>query len=178
MYGLLSSNLLSQNAISGEPIYSPYLYLYNEGDECTALTGGWSAYAARYGTESFTPTAPTLTKNAGNMAYSLSPTNKCGVVRTANLIDLTNYTELHILHKGTLGQYSANSSIALVAGTISGTSFTQDAATFMVYTGAVTDYTDVSLDISALNSSYTIFIRVQTGAYSLSGDCTKIWLEA
>ena len=62
------------------------IYLYNEGDECTALTGGWSKAGYNRG-------VATLTKNATNMTLYVSTSlNQTVSVLTENTYDFTPYT--------------------------------------------------------------------------------------
>lgn len=70
------------------------VFLYNEGDECTDLTGGWTAYAYKSSNSGSKPYAPTLTKGEKSMTISLYSAHedyRMGSVFAENVIDLTNY---------------------------------------------------------------------------------------
>lgn len=69
-------------------------YLYNKGNECTDLTGGWTAYAYKSSNSGSNPYAPTLTKDEKSMTISLHSAYevyRMGSVFAENVIDLTNY---------------------------------------------------------------------------------------
>lgn len=65
------------------------LYLYNEGDECVDITGGWKLKPYS-GYESYT----SVKKNASNMYFYLAYANYCGSLVTNNKIDVTGYSKL------------------------------------------------------------------------------------
>lgn len=76
-----------------------YTMLYDYGDECSDVTGGWTA-------KSFNTTYPsvgTLTKNADNLYYSVTGSNGSGIA-TVNLLDISNYK-----YFATLQKFKANS---------------------------------------------------------------------
>lgn len=69
-------------------------YLYNEGDECTALTGGWGIKFNRQSAQG------TLTKNAGDMllqSTKVNGTNNTTGAGTNNNINLSKYSKLYFL---------------------------------------------------------------------------------
>jgi len=65
-------------------------YLYNEGDECVSLTGGWIVYKDYYASGS--------QKNATNIRLYWSGGSNIGSSNTytSNAIDVTNYSKLVI----------------------------------------------------------------------------------
>lgn len=67
-----------------------YTMLYDYGDECTDVTGGWSFYGA-YG-------SPTYSKNS-NHIYQYPQTNRWSVIasQTANKISADNYSKLVVV---------------------------------------------------------------------------------
>lgn len=71
------------------------VFLYNLGDECTSLTGGWDTVLIErdyLGTH-------TLTKNADCMSIYCANTSVAGsglFIGTTNLIDVSNYSRLYI----------------------------------------------------------------------------------
>ncbi len=86
-----NNGIVASNAVNAE--YKPepgYLMLYDAGDECIAITGGWGVkrYSSSY-------TSPTLTKSASNMV--LSATNpQTGYCYTVNAVDVTSYGKLKV----------------------------------------------------------------------------------
>lgn len=69
-------------------------YLYNLGDECIAVTGGWVAKALRRASGS-SAKEPTITKLDNRIEFS-GNAQSGGVVHTANKIDLTSASVLKI----------------------------------------------------------------------------------
>ena len=70
-----------------------YTYLYNQGDTCDALTGGWERQKDKAVT---TPAAPAITYNETTMTASIYHNGSSnfwgGWIRPVNGIDLTNYS--------------------------------------------------------------------------------------
>lgn len=71
-------------------------FLYNGGDECTSLTGGWEALAWKINSSNTRAGLPTVTKtgssmtivgNSGSQYYS-------GIVKTVKKVDLSQYSTL------------------------------------------------------------------------------------
>jgi hypothetical protein len=169
-----------------------YTYLYNLGDECTAITGGWTKRFNRYSSAQ-----GVLTKNVENMrldsAYYSGYTNTTGA-GTTNLIDFTNYSKLF---------FQVDSVITITAGadigmstrfgvvsdfsssnTGSGNTFTYETAVYTITKkelGTFT-YTDliVEIDIASLTSGYVAFDSWYAMTPGLSGTVIptvkKIWL--
>lgn len=71
-------------------------YLYNEGDECTSVTGGWSIS----GYTSNTPASP-ATKNINNMYLASTDSNSIKMLGTGRPIDLSKYKKLCVEWRGT-----------------------------------------------------------------------------
>ncbi len=147
-------------------------YLYNTGDTCDVLTGGWIAQAWNFaGGAANTTNPPTLNLNADHL-YAKGAGGG-GVVRTANKIDLTNYSVLKfdgILYSGD-PRYSKVCVWQDVAG------YWEETAVIRVG-NPTTNGTDELLvaDVSALTGEYYIGI----GLYYTSGAAVtmrKLWLE-
>ena len=67
-----------------------YVYLYNSGDECVDITGGWTTKAIKWDSASeSTAKAPTLSKNETNMVMGQSGSKYCGFVHTVNKINIS-----------------------------------------------------------------------------------------
>lgn len=76
------------------------LLLYYYGDENTALTGGWSAYAYKTVTSNSTVFTPTITKESNRMKVSITGTSSSwyyGSVFADKTIDLTNIKTIEIV---------------------------------------------------------------------------------
>lgn len=134
------------------------VYLYNLGDECTSITGGWDDYLDNAG-YSITKGADYLKIKGVNSQYS-------GTGSTTNAIDLTKYKTLHAIAKrtssGTCYIGIATKRDAVQTGLSASKTITAK------------DYTEITLDISAHNSAYYI-VLVVTATDELY--IQKIWLE-
>lgn len=74
-----------------------FTYLYNYGDECTAITGGWQGRAWGFGqdTQYVSATAPTISHSGSDMTIRL-PRGHTGAVEIAKDVDLTHFTTLSV----------------------------------------------------------------------------------
>ena len=67
------------------------LFLYNYGDECTDITGGWVHRDRDY--NSYTPIQTSGIKNTDNIEIIGDTRTQCSL-ETSNTIDLTNFSKL------------------------------------------------------------------------------------
>ena len=120
-------------------------YLYNAGDECTDITGGWQAYAYRSANSQSTAQAPTVNKYAASMKISMdmgSSTYYGGALFTENSIDMSGYTKLVIDVYAITGQLKFRVAAAKENG-------------YTIAAGKVVSATgETSIDISSLSSGY------------------------
>ena len=133
------------------------LYLYNSGDENTALTGGWGQKDASGGTNQ------PIQKNASNITISVaqnsgSSRQEC-IAGTGNAIDLKGYNTAYInvsqfAHTNGAGEdrYSAIGRFGVFDSSID----------------SITKYVEInrtgiiSLDVSDLSGSYYVFFGLKT----------------
>lgn len=148
-----TANVSIAEAGQSESIALSYiLYLYNAGDACTDVTGGWAKVADNDSYPSCTATAPTLTMGSSSMTakFSSGTTNRAGYVHTANKVDLTNFGTLKVTYTADItGQYSE---------VWFGTGF-EDLDCY-VGLDARTSSKTVSLDISSVSGSHDIYIQL------------------
>ncbi|MGM9548967.1 MAG: hypothetical protein ACI3V5_03900, partial [Faecousia sp.] len=145
-----SANVSITEAGQSDSIALSYiLYLYNAGDACTDVTGGWAQVADSAGYELCTATKPSLTMGRSMTAYfSSSTTHRAGYVHTANRVDLTNFKTLKVTYTADItGQYSK---------VYFGTGF-EDLDCYVELTAKTSSKT-VSLDISSVSGSHDIYI--------------------
>lgn len=74
-------------------------YLYNNGDECTDLTGGWEATATKPSGSGSTAVTPTVKKDTNSITYSLTSGNgnyRIGYLVAVKSIDITNYSKITV----------------------------------------------------------------------------------
>ena len=142
-------------------------YLYNKGNECTDLTGGWAATATKPSGSGSTAVSPAVTKDTNSITISLTSGSevgfKIGYLATAKSIDLTNYSKI-----------TTNVTKLSVAGEIivsnSKASGFPKTATMKLRVGANV------LDISSLNGKYYVLLGMggHEGAASFTFD--KVYL--
>lgn len=150
-------------------------YLYNNGDTCNNLTGGWKASGVDAGTY-WDAKAPTLVFESSEMVMSMaSPSSgngKSGVVHTVNKIDLSNTNKL--IFEGTAeGPTSSNCRLVLMSA-ISASSFSAIAAISLSGEGSTTE-----LDTSALNESYYVAFYLGGSINNTDSEirCTSLEME-
>lgn len=158
--------LIKVNSIADFVDYSIPYFLYNLGDECTNITGGWVDKIIR-GTA-------IVTKNIDNLYLLSEGTSSDGIFVTQNTIDLTEYTKLKI-------EYKANTTSGwadICIGTSNLTNALWDSNTAGMHL-IDTDVRIVSeVDITAIVGSY--YIKIGTGSGGIAGmylNAYKIWLE-
>ncbi|MGM9574044.1 MAG: hypothetical protein ACI3VJ_06445 [Hominicoprocola sp.] len=70
-------------------------YLYNNGDECTLISGGWGSKGLAVNSSVGIAKAPTIIRNTNNIVASIYDSNQgSGVFIPTNKIDATNYNTL------------------------------------------------------------------------------------
>lgn len=150
-------------------------YLYNLGDECTALTGGWTSITGT----NFKP----VVKNSDNMyldSNSISPYVSARPI-TINSIDVTNYSKFVVEYYdvNTTGvnrdRHLDNGISTTSTGSVVGWS------TFRMLTQVVNEAVTLELDISNYSGNYWLVANVY-GSYNDSGKwiharIKRIWLE-
>lgn len=70
------------------------LKLYDHGDECTSVVGGWTAYAYKTASSGSTVKKPTITKYTDSIRLTLANSNNnyvAGCMMTDNAVDVTDY---------------------------------------------------------------------------------------
>lgn len=123
-------------------------YLYNKGDECTDLTGGWAATATKPSGSGSTAVSPAVTKNTDSITISLSSgyeNYRIGYLATSKSIDLTQYSKITI----NVTKFSINGEIIVSNSKASG--FTKTASMRLSVGVNV-------LDISSLNGKYYVLL--------------------
>lgn len=140
-------------------------YLYNYGDLCTDVTGGWGTKSVGLSAaEPLYPTNPTLTKESNRLVISVPGGWHTGVVWTQKNIDLTDYKTIEVA--GYKAGYSAN----LIVIPENTTYWSTD--TICRVGLPTTANSKVSVDVSAVSGSY----RVGFGLYS-NNDATTMYID-
>ena len=141
-------------------IASAIVYLYNKGDTCDAVSGGWEA-AAWYINSGATGSAPGLTK--GNSSLAVSYTGKEGLLDTRASVNLDKIRKVCAVISG-----NTNTSSYLAVSTGAGAiGFPPNAkASKSLFNGTV------ELDVSALSGEYFVGFRVR-GNFTVEA----VWLS-
>ena len=146
----IDGNVVSKSAtINRVALYYVELYvvLYDNGDECTAKTGGWSAYT----------NGGTLTKNATELVLNSNSYGNHLVVGTVNKIDLTDYNEIAFtVDTATFVNSSGYYSIGI--GSDKTNNWHVDATTVWYSDSVKTGV--ISLDVSDYSGEYYVDARV------------------
>ena len=125
--------------------------LYDMGDICYAITGGW------------TKGSGTLTMNTDHMFLAGSP----ALVHTVKMIDLTDYTKIRF------SVLASSTSAITIIGADAGTSAGSFAASVTLPFNTK-EYTDFDVDISGLKGEY--YVKIQTHASSVGCSVRSVTL--
>lgn len=144
-------------SISGGTEYEQiinYTMLYDEGDECEDVTGGWSD--SNYSQSSYTMVGGT--KNSDNLqVVTGAGTSRIAVLGTVNTIDFSGYKMLHALMEWTTGD-SSQSLRAYSSKTLSGS--VMAFAGFQPNTLNTKEFK--SLDVTEYQNSYYLVLMANT----------------
>lgn len=160
-------------------------YLYLPGDECAAVTGGWSAKAFPFsGDSGMTGVVPTVTRNSNSLVGYMGTQLGGGVVRCANTIDLTDVDTLYFTGKfeggNTSGTPMANYHLMLcVWGTTIGsywynTSYIKAKLNTSTYP---TSYVEAEIDVSHLSGYHIIGFGMYGRNGRSQGDYTRFTMQ-
>lgn len=161
----------SKITVDGEEVTLEFiyhmLYLYNKGDSCDAVHGGWVASTRKHATNA---TKPTLTLGENSMTASITGTTmnyESGCVETANGVDLTNFSKIIFVITGfTLSNSNGDASIQIGV-----TDNLVDEINFARYE-RVTGKGTYELDISTLSGLHDVVIYLKTDVGS--GNTAKV----
>lgn len=179
------------------------LYLYNQGDECTDITGGWvTTYenSPQYGT--WTGGNSAISKEPASMVLTVSASSNysSGSIVTANPIDLTNYNTMYtdvgaLLYAGSPNMYAGNCNAHMGVG-ISGVRDEYVYGDYVKRAGEASwirtadsygyenfQNSVIKMDISGLTGSYYVFgiMAHSVGDYGdqkeMRAVVNAVWLE-
>lgn len=134
------------------------LYLYNEGDECTKVTGGWVGGQA---VDRTSYSAGTLTKNATSMTVRTESGQWYWAI-TIKTIDLTDYNTLKAI-----GHSDVDTSVCVVP-------INMKYSEFVCYVILQNLESEVQYDISSIKGEFYIVLQAAQEEY---GTVSRIWLE-
>lgn len=146
-----------------------YTYLYNHGEENTALTGGWTTIGRAIGQNNYY-TAPSLTKNADSMIVETTDGSGSGMAYAAQPIDLTGYKTLTFKGMGETNDDQENATMLGVWSTLEGYYNSEALAAWVTLIGVTSE---ISVDVSALNGKFYIGFGIHKNASTV----TKVTVE-
>lgn len=156
------------------------VYLFNAGDECVDVTGGWVAKAVPSGSNAagdFASEEPTMVTKDGTLTITVKSTS--GIVHTANKVDLTPYRSLKF--DGTIkGRTDTETSAIAYTGVYVWTSVekywpTTHVAASLTAGAKETLEGEQVLDISALSGEYYVGFGVINSTSGI--DVKQLWTE-
>ena len=140
------------------------VYLFNDGDQCTDLTGGWAQFSK--------PSNTTVT--VGNILAVKSDSNGQTVsLSTVGAVDLTDAKTLLITSPGSdSGRYAG------IVHLCTSKDISTSVASVTLGDSAGYKSGTYSIDVSSLNGSYYIFMIATAGQYGAGyADASEIWME-
>lgn len=141
------------------------LYLYNKGDECTDITGGWG------GTNPSTYfRTGTVTKNADNIKVSISSMQSI-YAHTTNKIPLT---DINTIYAHILGVSNVNNSKIVTVFAV-GTSIGGSDAANYVLSSSSNGY--VRIDVSKLEGDYYVYFKAASETNSAYINFDEVYME-
>lgn len=154
------------------------LYLYNNGDICESVTGGYSAIGKGWDSGSPNEKAPAVTYNSDNV-YMIESERYSGIFHTVNKIDLTLYKTLYF--DGLMKHSQPNIASADVYCSLCIWSDIGTYASDNIAASILSDNLDKlrTLDVSNLNGEYYIGFRLLS-VYQNGGSTVtmrQMWLE-
>ena len=159
--------------------YSAEVPLYNRGDLCTDITGGWST--SKYSADGWHTTGISMSKAAESLNTTLAKddNNMCGSFFTTNKVDLTGYSKLCVEATVTANS-TARTPFRYGAYTAKPTADSR--GTHAKYASSTTVTNGVlEVDISEITGPH--YIVLQTFKYSSWGSTAqssktyRVWLE-
>lgn len=147
-------------------------WLYNNGDECQSITGGWAAKAV--GIQYYPALAPTVTKNDGLVTVSLLTSTttewKAGIYVTNKQIDLTNRHTLTLNGRGEGTDEYCKAWLVALPSLSEWQSYPQVSILNQ-------SMTDISLDVSALSGDYYIAIGIAKSSASTIAYMQSLYVD-
>lgn len=141
------------------------IYLYNAGDKCTSITGGWTSSGYSYDSRSVV--APVFGTSTMKVQCTSHDPEQVAIGGTANKIDLTNVDKI------VLNVTAVTNSATFIISTSKAIPSSPTKSTSITATGTVT------VDVSSLTGSYYLALRaISSTAQPTRGATTnKIYMQ-
>lgn len=158
------------------------LYLYNEGDECTDVTGGWQPYAYRMYNWGIAK-APSVSKGSKSITVSMTAnsTQNRGVLMPVNKTNTDGYKRVcfHIV-SATISEVNQSTGVNIHTGNIFNGYTFDDIQTVLVVGqdagGKVTDKI-VTVEFNSLEEKNIAVVLTLSQGDTASITFDKVWLE-
>ena len=145
-------------------------YLYNKGDECSSVSGGWQSYSYT-GQDDYS--SGSFTKKSGSILLSTDADDFRNNImcRTKNKINVSNYSKISINVSARSG-YANKDYEGCFMFLHSGTSTDTDASSATIKVG-ITKAGTFSINLSNTSGSY--YVRIE--CYGATVEFTEVWLD-
>lgn len=133
-----------------------FIYLYNLGDDCADLTGGWATYKYKTDTSGSDVLMPTLEVKNTSIRISFSSSGyKAGALFTEKTVDLTHVSTLEI---DVVDVGSVADTVYIGVSATKANNY-QAVARQVIYERNIGS--TVELDISGITGAYYVFVHMQ-----------------
>ena len=151
-----------------------YVYLYNSGDECSAVSGGWTESGYAYGNTSISKDSNSISISA---TYGDGGNASGNILYARNKIDITNYNTLcfDISNVATQGS-NIETAIIVLKNEPDNTTVNFVASmdsTNIAASKIITETGEITLDITSLSGSYYIGIKTYAKEYQTASVTIK-----
>ncbi len=161
----------------------PRTYLYNNGDECIDITGGWKAIAIGSGSsKAIVVKEPTLAfdnnlKCMNAQIYADSDWGHAGSIIFNNKIDYSKYKTINIVYTASLTKYNDASSVTVLKN-YDNVVFDENHIGYLCYTNKVSTKEKFSQEIAKINNFDNFYIYLQAyKGHTVSINIYEVWLE-
>lgn len=159
-----------------------YTYLYDSGDECTDITGGWAVAGKKASSSSHTDAkAPTLTRAEDYLLAKLAEDEKAGILYEKKAVDLTGCNKLVAEDEFYLASETASSAnLAVCIWTSIGTYYQTNLVSRVGVSEKGTVIRRLEMDLSTIDGAHVVGFLINTtnnagGSYVKLSRC---WLES
>lgn len=159
-----------------------YTYLYDSGDECTDITGGWAVAGKKANSSSHTDAkAPTLTRGENFLLAKIADDEKSGILYGKKSVDLTGCNKLVAEGEFYLASETASSgNVAICVWTSIGTYYQTNLVSRVGVSEKGTVILKLEMDLSTIDGAHVVGFLINTtdnagGSYVKLSRC---WLES
>jgi hypothetical protein len=159
-----------------------YTYLYEPGNECTDITGGWAVAGKKANSSSNTDAqAPTLTRGADYLLAKITADEKSGILYIKQTVNLSGCNKLVAEGEFYLASETASSgNVAVCIWTSIGTYYQTNLVSRSGVSEKGTVINRLEMDLSTVDGAHVVGFLINTtnnagGSYVKLSRC---WLES